>query len=207
MLPISDLKTQIHAPENLIVELRSIVEPLDLAELFPKPQPLEVELGCGDASFLVEYARRHPERNFIGVERLLGRISKLDRKGRRAGLTNLRGVRIESSYFLQHLLLPHSASALHIYFPDPWPKKRHRKNRLINESFPRLAHTTLAPGGEVYLRTDDKDYFAQMTGVFGADKEFQQIETPPELAELLTDFEQEFRARGIKTLRAAYQRG
>src|SRR5476651_164046 len=96
---------------NLVVELRSIVEPLDLAELFPKPQPLEVELGCGDASFIVEYARRNPERNFIGVERLLGRISKLDKKGRRAELTNLRGVRIESSYFLKYLLPPNSVSA------------------------------------------------------------------------------------------------
>jgi hypothetical protein len=87
------------------------------------PQPLEVELGCGDASFLVEYARRNPAKNFIGVERLLGRLQKLDRKGRRAGLKNLRGVRIESAYFLQYLLPPHSAQALHIYFPDPWPKK------------------------------------------------------------------------------------
>ena len=82
-----------------------------------------MELGCGDASFLVDYARRHPERNFIGVERLLGRLRKLDRKGRRAGLTNLRGVRIESSYFLEYLLPPHSVSALHVYFPDPWPNQ------------------------------------------------------------------------------------
>src|SRR5476651_2830594 len=155
---------------NLVVELRSILEPLDLAEIFPKPQPLEVELGCGDASFLVEYARRNPKINFIGVERLLGRISKLDRKGRRAGLANLRGVRIESSYFLQWLLPPNSASALHIYFPDPWPKKRHRKHRLINEHFPALARAALAPGGIIYLRTDDEDYFAQITEVFGADK-------------------------------------
>src|SRR5450432_3991193 len=93
---------------NLVAGLRSIIEPLDLAEIFTKPQPLEVELGCGDASFLVEYARRNPEINFIGVERLLGRISKLDRKGRRAGLANLRGARIESSYFLQFLLPPNA---------------------------------------------------------------------------------------------------
>jgi tRNA (guanine-N7-)-methyltransferase len=189
---------------NLVVELNSIVEPLELAEIFPKHQPLEVELGCGDASFLVEYARRNPGKNFIGVERLLGRISKLDKKGRRAGLTNLRGVRIESSYFLQFLLPPHSASALHIYFPDPWPKKRHHKNRLINENFPTLARAALAPGGKIYLRTDDKDYFLQMTEVFGASKEFQKIETPIELAELPTDFERDFNARGIETLRAAY---
>ena len=191
---------------NLIVELHSIVERLGLAQLFPKPQPLEIELGCGDASFLVEYARRHPGRNFIGVERLLGRIRKLDRKGRRAALTNLCGVRIESSYFLQHLLPQHSASALHVYFPDPWPKKRHRKHRFINERFPEIARTALAPGGVVYLRTDDEDYFNQMTEVFRTDAEFQKMETPVELAELLTDFEQEFRGRGIKTLRAAYQR-
>src|SRR5476649_1976916 len=142
---------------NLLVELHSIVAQLYLAQLFPQSQPLEVELGCGDASFLVEYARRNPGRNFIGVERLLGRIQKLDRKGRRNGLVNLRGVRIESAYFLQYLLPPRSASALHIYFPDPWPKKRHRKHRLINENFPALARAALAPGGTVYLRTDDTD--------------------------------------------------
>jgi tRNA (guanine-N7-)-methyltransferase len=199
------LKNQSHSPENLVVQLSSVVEPLDLAEIFPKAQPLEVELGCGDASFLVEYARRNPERNFIGVERLLGRISKLDKKGRRAGLQNLRGVRIESSYFLQFLLPPNSISVLHIYFPDPWPKKRHHKNRLINEHFPALAHAALAPDGKVYLRTDDADYFAQMTEVFGADKNFEKIETPIELTELLTDFERDFNARGIQTLRAAYE--
>jgi tRNA (guanine-N7-)-methyltransferase len=192
--------------KRLVVELDSIVKPLRLAELFPKSQPLEIELGCGDATFLVEYALRHPERNFIGVERLLGRISKLDRKGRRAGLVNLRGVRIESSYFLQYLLPPHSASILHIYFPDPWPKKKHRKNRLVNEHFPALARATLVSDGRVYLHTDDTDYFAQMTEVFGASREFEKIETPMELAEVLTDFEREFNARGIPTLRAAYQR-
>ena len=199
------MKTQSHAPENLVVQLYSILEPLDLAEIFPEPQPLEVELGCGDASFLVEFARRNPGTNFIGVERLLGRISKLDKKGHRAELKNLRGVRIESAYFLQYLLPPKSISALHVYFPDPWPKKRHRKNRLINESLPALARAALAPGGKVYLRTDDADYFAQMTEVFRADKNFSEIETPVELAELLTDFEREFNARGIKTLRAAYK--
>jgi len=192
--------------QNLIFQLRSIVEPLDSAELFPKPQPLEVELGCGDASFLVELARRHPQKNFIGVERLLGRIEKLDKKGRRAGLQNLRGVRIESAYFLRFLLPPQSAAALHIYFPDPWPKKRHHKNRLINENFLALARKALAPGGKIYLRTDDADYFSQMTLVFAAEEKFQEIETPVELMEISTDFEKEFSARGIKTLRAAYRR-
>lgn len=190
---------------GLIYDLSSIVERLDLTRIFPKPQPVEVELGCGDASFLVDYAGRHPDRNFIGVERLLGRIRKLDRKGRRDGLTNLRGVRIESSYFLAYLLPLHSVSALHVYFPDPWPKKRHHKNRLVNERFPKIALAALAPGGVVYLRTDDQDYFGQMTEVFGGGREFQKIKTPSELVELPTDFEREFRARGVRILHAAYQ--
>ncbi|HXF11229.1 MAG TPA: tRNA (guanosine(46)-N7)-methyltransferase TrmB [Desulfuromonadaceae bacterium] len=191
--------------QNLIVQLHSIVEPLALAELFPKSQPLEVELGCGDASFLVEYARRHPGKNFIGVERLLGRITKLDKKGRRAELANLRGVRIESSYFLRYLLPPASVTALHIYFPDPWPKKRHHKYRLINESFPAIAQQALAPGGVVYLRTDDAPYFQQMTEVFEVAKQFQKVETPLSLLELHTDFEKGFHAKGISTRHAAYQ--
>jgi tRNA (guanine-N7-)-methyltransferase len=199
------LKTQAESQKNLVVQLRSIVGPLNLEELFSKPQPLDVELGCGDASFLVEYARRNPGRNFIGVERLLGRIQKLDRKGRRAGLLNLRGVRIESSYFLQFLLPPRSAAALHIYFPDPWPKKKHRRHRLVGAGFPTLARAALAPGGVVYLRTDDADYFQQMTEVFAADREFQKIETPAELVELPTDFEREFNSKGIQTLRAAFK--
>jgi tRNA (guanine-N7-)-methyltransferase len=190
---------------NLIYQLPTIVEPLDLAALFPQPQPLEVELGSGDASFLVEYARREPGRNFIGVERLLGRMQKLDRKGQRAGLSNLRGVRIESAYFLRHLLPPHSTGALHIYFPDPWPKKKHRRHRLINEQFPALAGAALAPGGQVYLRTDDPDYFQQMLEVFGAAGEFTKINPPPSLAEIKTDFEQDFNAQGIATLAAAYR--
>ena len=138
------------------------------------------------------------------MERLLGRIQKLDRKGRRTGLANLRGVRIESAYFLKYLLPPHAATALHIYFPDPWPKKKHRRHRLINEQFSDLARAALAPGGVVYLRTDDADYFSQMIEIFGANQEFKKIETPHELAEVLTDFERDFNAQGIPTLSAAY---
>jgi tRNA (guanine-N7-)-methyltransferase len=192
-------------PQNLNIELRSILEPLNITEYFPKTQPLEVELGCGDASFLVNYATAHPEHNFIGVERLGGRIRKLDRKGRRAGLTNLRGVRIESGYFLEYLMPPKSAAALHIYFPDPWPKRKHLKNRFINDRFTEIAQRVLTPGGIVYLRTDHEDYFEQMKSVFAASTNFREVETPPELASVLTDFETEFLKQGLKTRRAAYE--
>lgn len=190
----------------LLYELPSILEQLKLNELFPQPQLLEVELGCGDASFLAEYARQNPGTNFIGVERLLGRVKKVERKGHRLGLTNLCGVRIESAYFLEFLLPHHCANALHIYFPDPWPKKKHRRFRLINERFPTLAWNALQPDGIVYLRTDDLDYFQQMTEVFNADQRFKSVATPAHLAAVLTDFERDFNAEGIPTNRAAYQR-
>jgi len=193
------------AVPDLIYPLTSIIERIDLERFFPKAQPLDVELGSGDGSFLVEYAALHPERNFIGIERLLGRLRKLDRKGRRAGLTNLRGLRIESSYFLQYLLPAHSAAALHVYFPDPWPKRKHRRHRLINESFPTLARSSLEPGGTVFLRTDDSDYFEQMRRVFENTDDFAQASIPESLAKVRTDFEREFNARGLATLSAAYR--
>lgn len=193
------------ASPSLLVTLRSIVERINPAQLFPQAQPLEVELGSGDGSFLAAYATLHPERNFIGVERLLGRVRKTDRKGRRAGLANLRVVRIESTYFLEYLLPAGAAAALHVYFPDPWPKRKHRRHRLINERFPDLARRALAPGGVVYLRTDDADYFEQMTLVFAASAHFRAVEPPAELSAVTTDFERGFNAQGIATNRAAYR--
>lgn len=199
------MKTDAILPENLIVTLETILAPLTLGKLFFRSRPLEVELGCGDASFLAEYARQNPETNFIGVERLLGRMQKLHRKGTRLGLTNVRGVRIESAYFLQYLLPKHSAQAVHVYFPDPWPKKKHRRHRIINEGFPALAESALEPGGVVYLRTDDTDYFGQMNEVFSASPRFGKTEIPESLAQITTDFERDFNAKGIPTLRVAYR--
>lgn len=187
------------------MRLDSIVEPLDVAGLFPCPAPLEIELGSGDGGFLLRYAQRHPERHFLGVERLLGRIRKVERKAPRLGLTNLRGLRVEAAYLLRYLLPSACVSALHIYFPDPWPKKRHRDRRLVNAGFPGLAARVLVPSGRVFLRTDDADYFAQMQEVFGGSGDFRPIETPPELAEVPTDFELEFTAQGKPTLRSAWQ--
>jgi tRNA (guanine-N7-)-methyltransferase len=120
-------------------------------------------------------------------------------------LLNLKTLRIESAYFLQYLLPAHTVNALHIYFPDPWPKRKHQRHRLINATFAGLVRTSLAPGGRIYMRTDDANYFGEMRRVFSADNVFKPIETPTELAELRTDFEVEFNRRGIPTLRAAYE--
>jgi tRNA (guanine-N7-)-methyltransferase len=191
--------------EQLILPLLSILERLNLDHAFNRPAPLEVELGSGDGSFLVAYAASRPDHNFIGVERLLGRLRKLVRKAHRTGLQNVRGLRIESSYFLEYLLPKRSVEAIHLYFPDPWPKRKHRRHRIVNEGFPALAKQALVPSGVVYLRTDDLDYFTQMQTVFSASPLFKLIETPAALADIRTDFERDFNARGIATLHAAYQ--
>ena len=115
---------------SLLHEFKSVTEPLRLEKLFPaskEAQPAELEIGCGDGGFLLEWATRHPKKKFLGIERLLGRIRKLDKKGRRANLTNLRLLRIEARYVLQHLLPAAAFEAVHIYFPDPWPKDKHRR--------------------------------------------------------------------------------
>jgi tRNA (guanine-N7-)-methyltransferase len=191
---------------ELIFRPASIVQPLPLDELFPSRQPLEVELGAGDGSFLAAYAKARPDHNFIGLERLLGRLRKIERKGKRAGLTNLRLLRLEAAYFVQYLLEPGSVAGFHIYFPDPWPKRRHWKNRLINETFTHLLHRALAPQGIVYLRTDDAHYFDQMLRSFEANAGFEKMETPTELLAFQTDFERGFQQRGVPTRHAAYRK-
>ena len=123
----------------------------------------------------------------------------------RLGLSNLKLMRIEAGYFLEYLLPFGALSALHVYFPDPWPKRKQRKNRLIGPGFVEAACRALVGGGTVYLRTDDPDYFQQMRFVFEENRSFRQMETPVELAGILTDFERQFHRRGIATLRTAYR--
>ncbi|MBT5322730.1 MAG: tRNA (guanosine(46)-N7)-methyltransferase TrmB [Verrucomicrobiales bacterium] len=190
---------------SLLHEFESVTEPLRLEELFPVTHPAELEIGCGDGGFLLEWATRHPKKNFIGVERLLGRIRKLDKKGRRAELTNLHLLRFEARYLLQYLLPDHAFDAVHIYFPDPWPKDKHRRHRLIGEHFPELARRILLPNGIVHLRTDDPAYFEQMQESFLPAKYFSVTETPVELANVTTEFERQWNEEGKPTLRVSYR--
>ncbi len=194
-----------HPAQPILLTIESILDPLPMERFFPRRVPIELELGSGDGGFLLRYAPTHPERDFLGVERLLGRIRKLGRKAPRLGLTNLRGLRVEATYLLRYLLPARSVGAIHVYFPDPWPKKRHRPRRLVNTEFTELAARVLVPGGRVFLRTDDPDYHDQMQAVFGAAAGFVPVETPAELAAVLTDFEEQFLAEGKPTLRAAYE--
>jgi tRNA (guanine-N7-)-methyltransferase len=197
---------EVNEERTLIFKPESYVQRLDWGRVFARAQPVEVELGSGDGSFLANYAKLHLERNFLGVERLLGRLRKLNRKALRAGLTNVALLRLEASYVIEFLVPAESVDALHIYFPDPWPKRKHRKNRLINERFTEVVAKALKVGGVIYLRTDDLDYFQQMTRVFNGNTGFVAVETPGELKEVVTDFERNFHLRGVATNHAAYRK-
>lgn len=184
-------------PPTLIFRPDSFFDPLDIASLFGQSAPLEVELGSGDGSFLAAWATLNPGRNFLGVERLLGRLRKLDRKGLRGGLKNLRLIRVEAGHLVDIMLPPRSVTALHVYFPDPWPKRRHHKNRLVHESFPAMARRALKPGGIVFLRTDFEEYFTAMQDAFRSHAAFVETSTPAELLAVHTDFERGFRERNL----------
>ena len=190
---------------SIILQPASYVERLPMDRFFDAPQPLEIELGAGDGSFLVAWAGLRSERNFCGVERLLGRLRKIERKVRRAGFPHVRLLRIEAGYFLEYMVPQGSVSAIHIYFPDPWPKRKHWRHRLINDAFTEVVARALIPSGVIYLRTDDQPYYAQMKQVFERNAKFEAVATPPELRAVLTDFERGFHARGVSTLHAAYR--
>ena len=191
--------------DTLLHTFTSITEPLRLEALFAEQRPCELEIGCGDGGFLLGYAQANPERNFIGVERLLGRIRKLDKRGRRDSLQNLRLLRIQARYLIKYLFPEQQMEAMHVYFPDPWPKDKHARHRLIDKEFPSHAARLLKPDGVIHLRTDDTSYFERMQETFIAHGRFEFEPTPPDLAARVTEFEAEFNSQGKPTNSASWR--
>lgn len=128
-------------------------------DIFGNDHPLEIDLGCGDGSFLIEMAQHYPERNFLGIERLLGRVRGVCKRIQELGLTNVMVLRLESQYALEYLLAPATVSRLHLLCPDPWPKARHHKRRLVQQEFLHILQKTLSPGGEFLFKTDHPEYY------------------------------------------------
>ena len=139
-------------PEDYFAEI-------DLDSCFPREQPLEVDLGCGDGRFVIKMAAHYPERNFLAVERLLGRVRKVCREAKREGLENLRVLRLESLYTLEWLLPEACLDRVHLLCPDPWPKAKHHRRRLFQRPFLEAVVRVLKPGGELLFKTDHTGYF------------------------------------------------
>lgn len=147
-----------------------------VAEIFGGGDTCEVDLGCGDGGFLLAMAEHAPATRFLGVERLLGRIRKVCNESGRRGLANVRGLRVESRYFLEWMIAPGSIRRLHYLFPDPWPKEKHHKNRLVQDSFIPVLHRALSEDGEVLFKTDHEDYFLWVCAKMDASPLFYRAE-------------------------------
>jgi len=132
------------------------------AEIFGDENPVEVEIGCGKAKFLIARAVAHPQINFLGIDVVWGWMKFGVERSEKRALENIRFLRADAREVVQHGLRPGSVSVFHIYFPDPWPKRRQRKRRLVTGEFLRMLHDRLAGAGLVELATDHLDYFLQM---------------------------------------------
>jgi tRNA (guanine-N7-)-methyltransferase len=127
-------------------------------DLFPAPQPLEIEIGSGKGRFLLERAAKHPERNFLGVDYAWRFLREGHQRAGKRGLTNLRFLKGEAGDVVRAFIPDGSIDVFHIYFPDPWPKRQHRKRRLLTAEFFKLLHRRLKPGGLLELATDNFEY-------------------------------------------------
>ena len=198
-------RTELREDEALVEYIpKTLTEPLNWGEIFPHSAPIEIDLGCGDGAFLMAMARANPEHNFLGIERLLGRVSKVCRKVAREYLKNARVLRIEVAYAVSNLLPADSITALHLLFPDPWPKRRHHRRRAFTTEFLSCIHRALIGGGLFHVATDHADYFHQIERVIAATNTFvvsaEQRDFP------LTTFEQKFLIRGLSIQRLLLQK-
>jgi tRNA (guanine-N7-)-methyltransferase len=146
--------------------------PLDLDQVFGRAAPRVLEVGFGNGDTLVELAGRSPGRDFIGVEVHPPGVGHCLLQLESRGLTNVRVVAHDAVEVLTHQLAPASLDEVLLYFPDPWPKKRHQKRRIVQPAFVALVADRLRPGGRFKLATDWEPYAAWMLEVLDASPAF-----------------------------------
>src|SRR6476619_4382890 len=178
---------------------KSLTRVLEFDKVFSRLAPLEIDLGCGDGAFLAVLAQESPAHNFLGIERLLGRVRSVCRKVARLDLKNARILRMESNYAVTHLLPPASVTTFHLLFPDPWPKRRHHRRRAFTTEFLSCIHRALIGGGLFHVATDHADYFRQIERVIAATDTFVVSAEQPDFP--LTTFERKFLIRGLSIQR------
>lgn len=186
-------------PENYFAEAAR-------ASFFPGDRPLELDIGCGDGRFLLEMAAQYPERDFLGLERLLGRVRKVCRRAERRQLSNVKVLRLESLYALEYLLPEAAFTRIHLLFPDPWPKKRHHGRRLVQPAHVRAFARVLCPGGEFFFKTDHPEYFEEASDAIVSSPWFEGM--PWEDDRLFypeTDFERHWLGQGKPIYRARFR--
>lgn len=142
---------------------------LDTVALFGRRAPLVVEIGSGMGETTATIAARHPEHDYLAIEVHVPGVGSLLRRVGELGLTNVRVVQHDAVEVLRDMIAPGSLAAVHVFFPDPWPKKRHHKRRLIQPGLARLVAERLAPGGLLHVATDWHEYAEQILAVLSAE--------------------------------------
>lgn len=153
-------------PDGLVVDPRS---------WFATPGDVELEIGCGKGGFLLRRARRHPEKHLIGIEWANKFFRYAADRMARWKISNVRIMRTDAAQFVKTHLPPACLTALHVYHPDPWPKKRHHKRRLIQPPFVEAAVRALVPGGRWAVQTDHAGYFEQIRQCLLPHKDLREI--------------------------------
>jgi len=197
--------------ENIIIEPPAEGAVTDPMVWFDSPGPFELEIGCGKGGFLLSRAQAHPEIRLLGIEWANKYFRFCADRMARWGLTNVRVMRTDAKFFVMRHLPPACVSVLHLYHPDPWPKKRHHKRRLVQDDFVAAAVRVLTPGGGWLIQSDHEEYFTQIRDLLARRPELTEVlwddaavETDPDWRG--TNFEIKYAREGRAIHRAAYRR-
>lgn len=183
--------------------------PIDFAALFGNHHPVELEVGSGKGLFLANAARANPGRNYLGVEIAQKYARLAAERLARQGIANAKVWAADIRDVLGRRIPDRSLRAVHVYFPDPWWKKRHKKRRVFNDELMEQIARTLQPGGELLVASDVEEYFGLIRELIAASPAFHERPTPdlkePEHElDYLTNFERKYRLEGRPVYRAAY---
>lgn len=163
-------------PEPMLISIPDEAGKLSWAAIFGNDHPVELEIGAGKGTFLLAIAQALPEHNYVGIEWAKAYADFAADRLRRHGTANARMVHAEATWWLRCHVPDASLTAVHVYFPDPWPKTRHHKRRLIQLPFLKEVHRMLIPGGKLRLVTDHADYFAHMQETLAAQTDLKVVE-------------------------------
>jgi tRNA (guanine-N7-)-methyltransferase len=185
--------------------------PLDWRVVFGNEHPVELEVGFGKGLFLLSASQACPRVNFVGVEILRKhQLFSATRLAKR-GIGNVRLAKADARLFLRDCVATGELQAVHVYFPDPWWKKRHLKRRVFSAEFARECERVLRPGGRLHVVTDVEAYFALITSLIGEQRRLRAVplanpREPTHDLDYLTNFERKFRKEGRPIYRGTYER-
>jgi tRNA (guanine-N7-)-methyltransferase len=199
------------AIEDILLDVESDTARTDFGSVFGNSRPVELEIGCGAGGFLLRQARAHPERNYFGIEWANKYCRYAADRMIRWGVTNVRLARTDARHFVIHRLSPGCLAGLHVYHPDPWPKKRHHKRRLFTPEFVNAAVRALQAGALWAIQTDHAEYFDVIRALTTVRPELEQIgfeagefDTLGDRAE--TNYEVKYLREGRDIFRLAFRR-